>query len=79
MTNTNLQEWEDKLMGKKIVPLGGSVKDPAKEFAENEIKDGVEFYRILKPNSRTTRDFLEDRLNVHIDDETSIVQRVSLG
>jgi len=75
----NLQEWENKLTGKKIVPLGGTVANPAKEFAENDIKNGIPAYRIIKPNTMMTMDYREDRLNVHIDADNSIVQRVSIG
>jgi len=75
----DIQEWESKLIGKKIIPIGAHVTNPESEFSEEAIKAGVPAYRILKPNSMVTMDYREDRINVNVGNSGNVVERVTIG
>ncbi|KAI5788245.1 hypothetical protein FPQ18DRAFT_392543 [Pyronema domesticum] len=49
------QEWSAKLVGKNLE----QEKEVKKQLPDN--------HRIIKPDSMVTRDYQEDRLNVHVD------------
>ncbi|KAF8249401.1 hypothetical protein K440DRAFT_622055 [Wilcoxina mikolae CBS 423.85] len=48
------QEWEAKLKG----------KDVTSEQVKRELPQK---HRVIKPGAMVTKDFVEDRLNVHVD------------
>ncbi|KAG4066274.1 hypothetical protein HA402_000498 [Bradysia odoriphaga] len=75
----NIEEWESKLTGKTIIPIGGQVTNPESQFSEEAIRDGVPAYRILKPDSMVTMDYREDRINVYVNDANNNVERVTIG
>ncbi|KAG9248007.1 hypothetical protein BJ878DRAFT_413751 [Calycina marina] len=63
-------EWQNKLVGKTL----GDSHDEV-NFAK---KDLPKEHRVIEPGSMVTRDFKEDRLNVHVDDK-GIVTHVNHG
>ncbi|KAF2447585.1 hypothetical protein P171DRAFT_452822 [Karstenula rhodostoma CBS 690.94] len=59
-----IDEWTNKLMGKKI----GDNHDEV-TFAK---KDLPSVHRVLQPDSMSTMDHRPDRLNVHVDEQGTV-------
>ncbi|KAI9292435.1 hypothetical protein K502DRAFT_80214 [Neoconidiobolus thromboides FSU 785] len=70
----NIEHWEAKLVGRKFNE-GESVSSGSNQVTKQDLPDK---HRVLKPDSMSTMDFVEDRLNVHIDHE-NIVTKVRYG
>lgn len=83
-SNPKTEEWSNKLVGKKLhdTESNETVRQsfptsPPAPFASCELtrwqtfckKDLPEPSRIVTPGAMLTRDFREDRLNVHLDDD----------
>ncbi|KZF18851.1 hypothetical protein L228DRAFT_271749 [Xylona heveae TC161] len=58
-------QWMNKLVGKKIDESSHSETT----FAKTDLP---EEHRIIAPGSMVTKDFREDRLNVHVDDNGTV-------
>jgi len=56
------QEWERKLKGKKI---SDSAQSSGEVFSRSELPQR---HRVISPGMKVTRDLVEDRLNVHVDE-----------
>lgn len=82
------EEWTNKLVGKKLheeqnnetvspwpfeirlTTIGLSLTQPHGQFfAKTELP---EKHRVIAPGQMVTRDFHEDRLNVHVDEEGTV-------
>lgn len=66
------QEWESKLKGKNVSSddVALPVRPPSCSAADREqVKQQLpEKHRVIRPGTIVTRDFVEDRLNVHVDE-----------
>ncbi|KAI5780454.1 hypothetical protein EDC01DRAFT_780716 [Geopyxis carbonaria] len=58
------QEWEGKLKGKKF--HDDATTAPQTAFTK---KDLPQKNRVVRPGQMMTKDFYEDRLNVHLDEK----------
>ncbi|EIE80391.1 hypothetical protein RO3G_05096 [Rhizopus delemar RA 99-880] len=70
MSGRELEFWQDKLLGKIVLQ-----DDKVTTLAEDEyvrIKDLPKPNRVLSPGSMATRDYREERLNVHVDDDMRV-------
>ncbi|KAI6779335.1 peptidase inhibitor i78 family domain-containing protein [Emericellopsis cladophorae] len=65
------EEWQNKLVGKTL----HDEESGATTFCKKDLPEGC---RVIKPGTMVTKDFKEDRLNVHLDDE-GIVTHVLHG
>ncbi|TGZ85728.1 hypothetical protein EX30DRAFT_368798 [Ascodesmis nigricans] len=58
-------EWSQKLVGKKIA----DADDPSAASTEHVKRSELPAkHRVLKPGAMMTRDFMRERLNVHVDE-----------
>jgi len=88
-----VEEWSNKLMGKKIgdnhdevvcSPLSSPSQSIVQLFLLTITRqtfakqDLPEEHRVLQPDSMSTMDFKPDRLNIHVDDKGT-VQNVRYG
>ncbi|KAG4077951.1 hypothetical protein HA402_013451 [Bradysia odoriphaga] len=77
ISTIDLAEWNSKLIGKKIIPLGG-VATSSNEYSEDDIKARVPSYRIINPGDMITMDYRSNRLNINVD-VNRIAISVSIG
>ncbi|KAF5248284.1 hypothetical protein FANTH_6002 [Fusarium anthophilum] len=60
------EEWQNKLVGKKLSDEETST-EPV--FAKRDLPEET---RIIEPGMMVTKDFKEDRLNVHLKDDGTV-------
>ncbi|EGU85246.1 hypothetical protein FOQG_07766 [Fusarium oxysporum f. sp. raphani 54005] len=60
------EEWQNKLVGKKLSDEETSTETV---FAKRELPQET---RIIEPGMMVTKDFKEDRLNVHLKDDGTV-------
>ncbi|KKY29853.1 putative pua rna binding domain-containing protein [Diaporthe ampelina] len=64
--DSKTEEWSNKLVGKKITD----------DETSNEIsfakRDLPEAHRVIQPGGIVTKDFIPDRLNVHVRDDGTV-------
>ncbi|KAF4976037.1 hypothetical protein FZEAL_7255 [Fusarium zealandicum] len=60
------EEWQNKLVGKKL-----SDEEPSNEtvFAKRDLPQET---RVIEPGMMVTKDFNENRLNVHLKDDGTV-------
>ncbi|KAF4997131.1 hypothetical protein ACHAPU_008600 [Fusarium lateritium] len=65
-TGDNTEEWMNKLVGKKL-----SDEESSNEtvFAKRDLPQET---RIIEPGMMVTKDFKENRLNVHVKDDGTV-------
>ena len=71
----DLKALEGEFLGKKFAQSGAVA---GKEFTEADVKAKSDMVRILPPDSMTTYDYWEDRINIHLD-SNNICTSVNLG
>ncbi|KAF4422190.1 pua rna binding domain-containing [Fusarium acutatum] len=60
------EEWQNKLVGKKLSDEESSTETV---FAKRDLPQET---RIIEPGMMVTKDFKEDRLNVHLKDDGTV-------
>ncbi|KAF5659273.1 pua rna binding domain-containing protein [Fusarium denticulatum] len=60
------EEWQNKLIGKKLSDEETSTENV---FAKRDLPQET---RIIEPGMMVTKDFKEDRLNVHLKDDGTV-------
>ncbi|KAG9290432.1 hypothetical protein G9A89_007163 [Geosiphon pyriformis] len=77
MAKINTDDWKH-LIGKQFVPENESVPTgvPTEQIIRKS--DLPSKHRVLGPNAITTRDFIQDRLNVHVDN-SNVIKSVNIG
>lgn len=74
----DVKHWEEKLLGKKLVGQGEAKPESVSGAETVHVKDLPANHRVLKQNAMWTMDFVDDRLNVHVDDANKI-EKVRFG
>ncbi|KAF5020043.1 hypothetical protein F66182_7924 [Fusarium sp. NRRL 66182] len=64
------EEWQNKLVGKKLSDEEASTETtPQQVFAKRDLPQET---RIIEPGMMVTKDFDENRLNVHLKDDGTV-------
>ncbi|KAF4461491.1 pua rna binding domain-containing [Fusarium albosuccineum] len=69
-TGDNAEEWQNKLVGKKL-----SDEDASSETRVHQVfckRDLPKETRVIEPGMMVTKDFNENRLNVHLKDDGTV-------
>nr|CAG8552428.1 8503_t:CDS:2 [Entrophospora candida] len=68
--STSIEEWHQKLIGKKLVSSGEvAATDDSNVF---KIEDLPKNHRVIGPDTFYIMNFVPERLNVHIDKENKV-------
>ncbi|RPA88255.1 hypothetical protein BJ508DRAFT_410116 [Ascobolus immersus RN42] len=75
MPNNNEKDWSSKLVGKKYQDGEVAAANKKDAFTKSDLPAK---HRIIEPDTFYTSDFVEDRLNVHLDDK-KVCTKVKMG